>query len=512
MSKTKGNVIDPLLVVRGAELSELPPMYQKKFKEKLPAYGADALRFTLAQLTQQGREIRLSFQRIEGNKAFCNKIWNATRFALMRMGDFNAGTTDIKDRPLSLADRWILSRLNRTVGQVQTALSAFQISEAANAIYQFLWRELCDWYIELSKGPLMGEDAVAKETTRATLVFCLERVMRLLHPFMPFITEEIWQLLPVARTTESVTIAEYPSTERKLDDPAAEAEMKPVIEVIEGIRTIRGESNLAPTVKLSAHVQTGSSQIQKTLEKWRSYVLPLAGLRELQVGPRGKKPSQAAADIRAEMEVYVPLAGVVDLAVERARLAKEIARAEGELNSVEKKLENPEFVKNAPAEVVEKDKARVGELTDRIAKLEENLQRLEPEAEVRIAPPAAGPIDLAKELEDAVADVKVPPEVDPQVKDALDKLREGTKEGLSEQDHRDLGVAYLGMGLVDDAVREFTAAKKSPDAKKAKAKAKAKKPAPKKAAAKKKAAPKAKKATAKKKPAPKKKPAAKKRK
>ncbi len=189
MSKTKGNVIDPLDMVRGAPPEALQAQVKGKFPKGMPKFGADALRFTLAQLTQQGRDIRLSVQRIEGNRNFANKLWNASRFALMRMEGFHAGTTWVKDRPLSLADRWILSRLNRVVGTVQTALTAFQISEAASAIYQFLWRELCDWYIELAKGPLTGEDAVAKETTRAVLVFCLERVLRLLHPFMPFITE-----------------------------------------------------------------------------------------------------------------------------------------------------------------------------------------------------------------------------------------------------------------------------------------------------------------------------------
>jgi valyl-tRNA synthetase len=177
---------------------------------------------------------------------------------------------------------------------------------------------------------------------------------------------------------------------------------------------------------------------------------------------------------------------VVNLDAERDRLKKEIARAQGELAAVKKKLENPNFVQNAPADVVEKDKARVGELGDRVASLEENLERLSPNAEVRIAPPAAGPVDLGKELKDVMADVKGPPDVDPQVKDALDKLREGTKEGLSPQDHRDLGVAYMNMGLVDDAVREFSAAKteeKKPAAKKASSK---KKPAAKKAAPKKK--------------------------
>ncbi|MBK7860636.1 MAG: valine--tRNA ligase [Archangiaceae bacterium] len=525
MSKTKGNVIDPLHVVRGAKVDELGAMYQKKYKEGLPAYGADALRFTLAQLTQQGREIRLAFARIEGNKNFCNKLWQAARFALLRMEGFDAGTTSVKDRPLSLADRWILSRLNRTVAQVQKALTDFQVSEAANAIYQFLWREFCDWYIELAKGPIYGTDEQAKETTRAVLVFCLDQVLRLLHPFMPFISEELWQRLPMTRPTESICIADYPVADRGLDDPAAEAEMKPLIEVIEGIRAIRGESVIPTSVKLKAEVQSRHSQVRSTLEKWRSYVMPLAGLSSLEVGPPGKKPAQSAADIRADMDVYVPLAGVVNLDAERDRLKKEIARVQGELAAVTKKLENPNFVQNAPAEVVEKDKARVGELGDRQARLEENLERLDPDAEVRIAPPAAGPVDLGKELKEELAEVPPPPEVDTQVTDALEKLREGTKEGLSSQDHRDLGVAYMNMGLVDDAVREFSAAKdgegedKAPAKKKgvAAAKAKAKKPAAKvkkpaaktkkpAAKAKKKAAPaKAKKpaAKAKKKPAPK---------
>jgi valyl-tRNA synthetase len=333
------------------------------------------------------------------------------------------------------------------------------------------------------------------------LVFALDRVYRLLHPFMPFITEELWQRLPMDRATESITIAEYPTSDRQLDDPSAETEMKPLIEVIEGIRAIRGESGIPFSTKLQVQVQSKSSDVRATLEKWRSYVMPLAGLSSLEVGPPGKKPSQSAADIRAEMEVYVPLSGVVNLDAERDRLKKEIARAQGELAAVKKKLENPNFVQNAPAEVVEKDKARVGELSDRVARFEENLERLSPDAEVRIAPPAAGSVDLRNELNAELQDVKPPPEVDPQVKDALEKLREGTKEGLSPQDHRDLGVAYMNMGLVDDAVREFSAAsdeegKASPKKVKAKAKAKPKAKA-KKAAPKKKA----------KKPAPKKKPA-----
>jgi valyl-tRNA synthetase len=376
MSKTQGNVIDPLYVVRGAEVSELGQMYQKKYPQGLPAYGADALRFTLAQLTQQGREIRLAFQRIEGNRNFCNKLWNASRFALMRMDSFHAGGKPVLERPLSLADRWILSRLNRTVSQVQTALEAYQISDATHAIYQFLWREFCDWYIELAKGPLYGEDEGAKETTRAVLVFCLDRVLRLIHPFMPFISEELWQKLPMDRDTESICIAPFPQADARFNDQAAEDEMKPLIEIIEAIRTIRGESNIPASVKLSALIQTSSAMVEATVSKWKGYVMPLAGLSALNVGPMGPKPPQSAADVRADLEVYVPLAGVVNLDAERERVKKEVARAENERAGLAKKLENPNFIQNAPAEIVEKDKGRVSELTHRMTRLNENLLRL----------------------------------------------------------------------------------------------------------------------------------------
>jgi valyl-tRNA synthetase len=459
MSKTKGNVIDPLDIIQGAPAAQLPGSIRNKFPQGMPPMGADALRFTLASLTQQGRDIRLSVDRIGGYKAFCNKIWNASRFALMNMGDFTLSPSKfIKDEKLSLADRWILSRLNKVIAQTQASLAGYQFAEAASALYQFLWGELCDWYIELSKPALYGDDAEAKRAAQAVLVFSLDRVLRLLHPFMPFITEEIWQKLPMERPTASICVAPYPEADRRLDDEAAEAEMKPVIEAIEGIRTIRGESNLSPALKLTAHVQSSEARVRDTLIKWKSYLMPLAGLSRLEVEEPGIKPPQSAADIRTEMEIYVPLAGIVDLVEERARLTKEQQKAEKELEALKNKLSNKSFVERAPAEVVAKDKARVGELEVRIGKLGENVRRIAP-VSVKVAPPAdAGAVDIGRDLQRELSEVKVPTP-DQQVKESLDMLREGTKEGLSARDRYDLGVAYMGMGLVDDAVREFTKAK-----------------------------------------------------
>jgi valyl-tRNA synthetase len=503
MSKTKGNVIDPLLIILGGPAAELPGSMRNKYPQGLPPMGADALRFTLASLTQQGRDIKLSIDRIGGYKAFCNKIWNAARFVMMNLGDYRDDPKlFIKDRALSLADRWILSRLDAVTVGTQAALEAYNFGEAASLLYQFLWGEFCDWFIELSKASLYGDDVHARETSRAVLVFTLDHVLRLMHPFMPFITEEIWQKLPITHGAKSICIAEFPKADARLHDAAAEAEMLPVIDAIDGIRTIRGESNLSPALRIEAQVQSGNATVRATLERWKSYVAPLAGLARLTVSELGTKPPQAAADIRATMEIYVPLAGIVDLAEERERLKKEIEKAEKEIAQIQKKFENPNFAARAPAEVVEKDKARIEELTSRIAKLGENVKRIAP-VEVRIAPPNnLGSVNLGDELKDELAAVSVTAP-DSQVTEALDKLREGTKEGLSSRDHYDLGVAYMNMGLVDDAVREFNEAKKpEPKPKKARAAAVKKKPA---APAKKKVVAAKKKVVAKAKPAPKKK-------
>ncbi|NVJ20570.1 valine--tRNA ligase [Myxococcus sp. AM011] len=505
MSKVKGNVIDPLDIILGAKPEQLNATLKNKFPQGMPAFGADALRFTLASLTQQGRDIKLSMDRLAGYKAFCNKLWNASRFALMNMGEYQYDGRSPKELPLTLADRWILSRLQRATTEASASLEVYGFAEAASTLYQFLWAELCDWYIELAKGSLYGEDPAAKDTTRAVLVYALDRVLRLIHPFMPFITEEIWQKLPMTRPTESIMIAPYPTPDTALVDEAAESEMAPVIAAIEGLRTIRGESNLSPATKVKAVVQSPDARTRELLERWRGYLLPLAGLSDVQVGPPGPKPPQAAAFMATNLEIYVPLAGLVDLDAERDRLRKEMARSEQEAASILRKLENPNFVAKAPPDVVEKDRARVLELKERKAKLEDHLQRIAPEpsmpeilptessststeesesaspsepAQVKVAPKEdKGGVDLGRELKGEMGDEGRVPEEDPQVQDALAKLREGTKEGLSPTDHHDLGVAYMSMGLVDDAMREFGKAKEGGDAREAPADGAASKPA-----------------------------------
>ena len=340
----------------------------------MPAFGADALRYTLAALTAQGRDIKLSLDRVNGYKAFTNKLWNASRFLLLNVGDFHPGDRPVRERPLTLADRWILSRAERVTREVNDALGRFEFAEAASALYQFTWHSFCDWYIELAKPSLQGSDAESGDTTRAVLVHVLDRVLRLLHPFMPFITEEIWHRLPGVPDDSFLMLSAYP--EAGPEDPAAEAEMAPVIAVIEGIRNIRGESNLPPLQRIRALVQTDDAVLRAALERWRGYVEPLAGLSELVLQPAGAPPPSSASWVGQGIAVYVPLAGLLDLDEERARLRKEIARVEADLAALNRKLDNPSFVARAPADVVEKDRARVTELVGRRAKLLDNLSRI----------------------------------------------------------------------------------------------------------------------------------------
>ncbi len=362
MSKTKGNVIDPLVITE--------------------QYGADALRFTLAALTAQGRDLKLAKERIEGYRAFANKLWNATRFALMNLSGFTMPPGDaqaVHAAATTPADRWILARLQRAVNDTVDALEGYRFNDAAGAIYQFVWHELCDWYIELSKDALYGDDLAKKHGARVVLTHCLETSLRLLHPLMPFITEELWQTLQAqvgARWGDSVMVARYP--EKGAVDEAAERNFGPVIGLVDALRNIRGEMNIPFKVALR-EVQVGAlaPEALATVREELSRVVRLANVAGLSVSahPTRKVPGSAVA-VGSGFEVRVPLAGAVDMASEKARIAKELARIEGDLGGIERKLANPSFVERAPKDVVEKDRARAEELKEKRRRLEAHRDML----------------------------------------------------------------------------------------------------------------------------------------
>ena len=356
MSKTKGNVIDPLVITE--------------------QYGADALRFTLAALTAQGRDIKLAKERIEGYRGFANKLWNATRFALMNLDGTEVSSEAARRLPPTAADRWILARLQRAVNETVAALEAFRFNDAASTLYQFVWHELCDWYIELAKEALYGDDAARKAATQAVLVECLSTAYRLLHPFMPFITEELWHVLRARVKAEawpdSILAAPYPRAGPV--DEGAERTFGPIIGIVDAIRNIRGEMNIPFKVVLE-DVEVGSldRDAEATVRAELGRILRLANLKDPLVRPAGAAPgkkSASAVAVGAGFEVRVGLAGAIDLQAELGRIDKEIARLQQELAGVLKKLDNPSFVSKAPPEVVEKDRARAEELREKRGKLE----------------------------------------------------------------------------------------------------------------------------------------------
>ncbi|HWM84702.1 MAG TPA: valine--tRNA ligase [Kofleriaceae bacterium] len=398
MSKVKGNVIDPLDVVRGATLEQLMAAaegqdeavkYIKKHRPQgMPAFGADALRFTLASMATPGRSIRLSMDRIEGSRNFINKLWNASRFALMNLGDperpYDAERfADMLARApaamgLSLADRWILSRLQRAAAAVDDALAEFRFSEAASTIYHFVWDELCDWYIELAKVPLTSEDERSRFITQGTLATVLELSLRLLHPIVPFASEEIWQKLPRSSSLPaSLMVTVYPQADQRLIDEEAEREMSLLQEVAGAIRTLRSTYSVPPSQHVPVEVRVPDAASRALVEQHRGVIEKAARAKMTLVESGGHIPQSAHTVVRADIEVVVPLVGLVDLEAEKARIQKEIAKAEKEIASVEKKLSNEKFVANAPAEVVEKDRARLADEATRRARLLTALEALQ---------------------------------------------------------------------------------------------------------------------------------------
>jgi valyl-tRNA synthetase len=355
MSKSRGNVVDPLVII-----------------EK---FGTDAFRFTLSAFAAQGRDVRLSEERLAGYRNFANKIWNASRFTLSNLPGYDPHRAPGK-MELTLADRWIISRVNRTIGEVRQGLDSYKFNEAASAIYQFLWHEFCDWYIELIKPVLYQEkDPEQKWVAQNILVRVLDIALRLLHPFMPFITEEIWQLLP--GNEGSIMVAEFPKVQEGEVQPETEAEMGLVMGVIGAIRNLRSELNLPPSKTVEVILHSEKEDALNPPRMNRVYIESLAHTGKISFQSAGEKPKAAATAIVEEIEVFLPLKGLINFDDEEKRIKKEISKVEEEMTRTNLKLHNEEFLGKARLEAVEKEKEKARTLAEKGAKLQEGLERVQ---------------------------------------------------------------------------------------------------------------------------------------
>ena len=396
MSKSKGNVIDPLDMIDGVDLAPLlekrtgnlmqpklakkiAKQTEKEFPEGISAHGTDALRFTLAAMATTGRDINWDMKRLEGYRNFCNKLWNAARYVLMNTEGEDCGVNG-ESVELSLADRWIISALQQCEQGVARHLDQYRFDLASQALYEFIWNEYCDWYLELSKPSLSDNSASAeaKRGTRHTLVHVLEAVLRLAHPIMPFITEEIWQrIAPLAgKSGDSVMLQPFPQADSSRQDDQAVADIEWLKGVIVAVRNIRGEMNISPAKKIPLLFRGNSTEGQRRMNENRPFLSSLAKLESLEWF-EGDKAPMSATQLVGDMEVLVPMAGLIDKGAELKRLDKELERLGKEIGRLEGKLGNEKFTAKAPAEVVAKEQEKLTEFQRNMARLQQQRADIE---------------------------------------------------------------------------------------------------------------------------------------
>ena len=388
MSKSKGNVLDPLDLIDGITLPELiakrttglmnPKQAEsiekntrKHFPDGIPAFGTDALRFTFASLASHGRDIKFDMQRCEGYRNFCNKLWNATRYVLMNCDGKDTGLDASQPLQYSLADQWMISRLQQAEQNIDHAFTHYRFDLAAREMYELVWDEYCDWYVELAKVQLNGEDIAAQRATRRTLVRVLEAMLRLVHPVIPFITEELWQTVaPLAgKTGNSIMNQPYPQADSNKIDSQADKSIAILKELVNACRTLRSEMNLSPAMKVPLWV-TGDTQ---TLHKFSAYLSALAKLSDIHIVedlPNVGAPVSIVANFRLMLKVEI------DIAAERDRLTKEMTRLQAEIAKAQTKLSNASFIERAPENVVVQEKERLQSFTDKLNRISEQLHKL----------------------------------------------------------------------------------------------------------------------------------------
>ncbi|MBD3652721.1 valine--tRNA ligase [Kangiella sp.] len=400
MSKSKGNVLDPIDIIDGIDIDSLvdkrttgmmnpkdaekiAKRTRKEFPEGIAPYGTDAMRFTFCAMASTSRDINFDLNRVEGYRNFCNKIWNAARYVLMNAEDQDTGIKG-GDMTLSVADRWITSELQKTITEFEKAVANYRFDLASNALYEFTWNTYCDWYLELSKPILYGDEYsdAEKRGTRHTLVSVLETLMRLLHPFMPFITEEIWQrVAPLTGidTTEhsSIMLQAFPVSETDLIDDKAEQDIEWLKTIIVGVRNIRGEMNIAPGKPLNVLFRNGSEQDKSRLASYRTFLSKLAKLESIEWLEAGQEAPMSATALAGKMEILIPMAGLIDVEQEMARLGKEKEKLEKEQQRISGKLSNKNFTDKAPEAVVNKEKEKLEEVESTLNKVAEQIKQLE---------------------------------------------------------------------------------------------------------------------------------------
>ena len=353
MSKSLGNGIDPMDVI-----------------EK---YGADALRWFLSTGSAPGQDVRFSYEKMDAAWNFINKIWNASRFVIMNVEGFTAEDIDFSGEK-TVADRWILTRLNETVEKVTSLFDQFEFGEAGRQLYNFMWDDFCDWYIEMSKEILYGEDEEAKQTTKSILVYVLDQTLRLLHPIMPFVTEEIWAKIP--HTGESLVVADYPVVHPEYDDKTAAKGMEVLKELIRSVRNIRAEVNTPLSKPITLLIKTNDQKIDEFLIENTSYIERFCNPEELVIASDITAPDLAMSAVLTGAEIYLPLAGLINIEEEIKRLEKELAKWNGEVKRVQGKLANERFVANAPENVVAEERAKEKDYLEKQAAVQERIESL----------------------------------------------------------------------------------------------------------------------------------------
>jgi len=401
MSKSKGNVLDPIDLIDGIELETLvnkrtsgmmqphlaekiEKQTRKDFPEGIPAFGTDALRFTFASLASTGRDINFDLGRIEGYRNFCNKIWNAARYVLMHTEEQDCGQLDYKngdgELELTAADRWILSRLQETTKTAEDAIASYRLDHMANAIYEFTWNEYCDWYLELSKTVLFDDNAsdAVKRGTRHTLVHVLEVVLRLAHPTMPYITEEIWQrIAPLAGiNAETIMLQKYPEYDKNKFDAASVKEVEWIKEFIIGCRQIRSGMDIKPGKPLAVLLQNGSTTDQSLFNKHKAYLMKLAKLESITWLDNSDEAPESATSLVGEMKLLIPMAGLIDKDAELKRLDKEIEKLTKQSKQLQGKLSNPGFTDKAPEAVVQKERDKLAEIETALESLQQQKEKI----------------------------------------------------------------------------------------------------------------------------------------